>query len=131
MCHKMTDHWREREHWLGRERGWHKKSRFGMVKVSVSFHGFGTQMLSGFCQQSLKQRTARILLLEKPFSLFTHPTMLCALGGRQKCFHVSNAYKQWGKMISVAPLVVLIVEKQEEIYSLIAFQRSLTEEGFG
>lgn len=22
MCHKMTGHWREKEHWLGRERGW-------------------------------------------------------------------------------------------------------------
>jgi len=31
-----------------------------MVTVSVSFHGFGTQMLSGVCQQSAKQRTSRL-----------------------------------------------------------------------
>ena len=34
-------------------------------------------------------------------------------------------------MISVAPLVVPMVEKQEEICSFIVFQRILTEEGFG
>lgn len=34
-------------------------------------------------------------------------------------------------MISVAPLVVPIVGKQEEICSFIVFQRILTEEGFG
>ena len=25
MCHKMTAHWREKEHWLGRNEGWHVK----------------------------------------------------------------------------------------------------------
>ena len=35
------------------------------------------------------------------------------------------------KFISVAHLVVLIIEKQEEIHSFIVFQRILTEEGFG
>ena len=25
MCRKMTAHWQEKEHWLGRERGWHIK----------------------------------------------------------------------------------------------------------
>lgn len=25
MCRKMTGHWQEKEHWLGRERGWHIK----------------------------------------------------------------------------------------------------------
>ena len=41
MCLKMTGHWREEEHWLGRERGWHIKKRSGMVTVSASFHGLG------------------------------------------------------------------------------------------
>ena len=69
MCRKMTGHWREKEHWLGRERGWHIKKRFGMVTVSVSCHGFGTQMPSGVCQQSVKRRIARIFLLEKPLKV--------------------------------------------------------------
>ena len=26
MCNKMTAHWREKEHWLGRDQGWHTKN---------------------------------------------------------------------------------------------------------
>ena len=60
--------------------------------------------------------------------------MLRALGGKQKCSfgRVLQRYlRTWGNMISVAPLVVPTVEKQEGICSFIVFQRILTEEGFG
>ena len=49
------------------------------------------------------------------FSFFTHPTMLRALGGIQKFdfVYLQRYLRKWGNMISVAPLVVPIVKKQE------------------
>ena len=46
------------------------------------------------------------------------------------CVCYSAAFKH-EEIYSVAHLVVLIIEKQEEIHSFIVFQRILTEEGFG
>lgn len=61
MCRRMTGHWKEKEHWLEKEKGWH-------IKKEV-WDGDRFCELSGVCQQSAKQRTARILLLEKPLKV--------------------------------------------------------------
>ena len=69
------------------------------------------------------------------FSFFTHPTMLHALEGKQKCDAFYLQFLQRGehgkKMTSVALLVVLTAGKLEEIYIFIVFQRNLTEDGYG
>lgn len=50
MCKKMLSHWEAREHWLGHEKGFPEKWKFGMEKDGLKYNGFGTPIVHGLCQ---------------------------------------------------------------------------------
>ena len=69
MCLKMTGHWQEKEHWLGRERGWHIKKEVWdgdrFCKLSWFWDPNAVWCLPAKC----KPENCKNVLLEKPLNV--------------------------------------------------------------
>lgn len=50
VCHKLLAHWREKEHWLNRNEGWHTQKELWVESSLQNYHGSGIPILSGACR---------------------------------------------------------------------------------